>query len=672
MKKKLCIFLAVASLISISSTVCYIINQNNNNTLESNIIELNLKEASKDLLSTDNVEKTLSAISETTPVEKSKIYTQFGFNDEDNCYYMRAAIALKGNIQKVVFTREIIHNGQTSTKDFDVSTIYSGISANGVTQYYDGTQVTSDESYRGDYYWACYTAKYTSSVLAKDDVKITVKINDDENLVDTNVISLADLIDNTAILMKDEVIKYEAEDMINKTPVGAVEESPAASNGKYVGQLEGNDTLQFNHTSNVSDDYSFAIKATNNGTTSHDAFEAIINDNSLGTVNLDDRGSWKDNFYLYSYGKVHINEGDNSIKLKRNNTGNIDYISLSSYLELPTTEQNQTFTIHSLNYQNVLLSLVDSEEQYDTSSFSITLNGNDVQLNSLLNLKPGTNTITINNNDILPTISLTHYETTPTDDNQRIILEAEEGIYGDVSLKKYSNYSGGLGLGDYKGYAYMPIYLDDLSCCNLSVLYSCWKDDLPSKDYYEVYVNNQLYGDSSIFNLGTWDNPGISYFGSIADYLHEGENIIAIKAIQDKIFNLDAVVLQKNKVFDNSVSLKLDVLDALSANAARLTTSITHLEYIKTDISFKVQSTADIDVNISVRYAAEKSQNDSFAINTSSDDNINVNLSATGGWSNYQSTEKYQIHLKKGENTITLKYINGQYNLESLLIEPLN
>lgn len=667
MKKKLCIFLAVASLISISSTVCYIINQNNNNTLESNIIELNLKEASKDLLSTDNVEKTLSAISETTPVEKSKIYTQFGFNNEDNCYYMRAAIALKGNIQKVVFTREIIHNGQTSTKDFDVSTIYSGISANGVTQYYDGTKVTSDESYRGDYYWACYTAKYTSSVLAKDDVKITVKINDDENLVDTNVISLADLIDNTAILMKDEVIKYEAEDMINETLVGAIEESTAASNGKYVGQLEGNDTLQFNHNSNVSDDYSFAIKATNNGTTSADAFEAIINDNSLGTVNLDDRGSWKDNFYLYSYGKVHINEGDNSIKLKRNNTGNIDYISLSSYLELATTEQNQTFTIHSLNYQNVLLSLVDSEEQYDTSSFSITLNGNDVQLNSLLNLKPGTNTITINNNDILPTISLTHYETTPTDDNQRIILEAEEGIYGDVSLKKYSNYSGGLGLGDYKGYAYMPIYLDDLSCCNLSVLYSCYND----LTQYEVYVNNQLYGDSSIYNLETWDNPGISYFGSIADYLHEGENIIAIKAIQDKKFNLDAVVLQKNKVFDNYASLKLDVLDALSPNA-RLTTSITHLEYIKSDVSFKVQSTADTEVNISVIYAAEKSKNDSFAINTSSDDNINVNLSATGGWSNYRSTEKYQIHLKKGENTITLKYINGQYNLESLLIEPLN
>ena len=99
----------------------------------------------------------------------SKIYVQTG-NDNEGNEYLRFATALRGNFSNVKYTRTMVGK---EDKNAIVETVYKGISTtnNGetISSYSNGESLFNyDITSTKDYYWACYTIKYTSRSTFKD------------------------------------------------------------------------------------------------------------------------------------------------------------------------------------------------------------------------------------------------------------------------------------------------------------------------------------------------------------------------------------------------------------------------------------------------------------------------------------------------------------------------
>lgn len=111
-------------------------------------------------------------------VETSKIYTQWATLN-DGSTSLRFAIALKGNIETITFTRsEVI--GLETTKEanvVNVDTVYKSITANNKNYYYTSEGLSEEDN--DSYYWACYTINYSKdSSLKHNNIELSVKIND--------------------------------------------------------------------------------------------------------------------------------------------------------------------------------------------------------------------------------------------------------------------------------------------------------------------------------------------------------------------------------------------------------------------------------------------------------------------------------------------------------------
>lgn len=107
-------------------------------------------------------------------VAYSKIYTQYA--ELENNYVLRFAVAVKGDINSLTFTRARLEGHAEKVKE--VPTVYRGIIANDTTYFYDGLDLTTDESKAGIYYWACYTISYGKSSTLKDaPIDLSLSIN---------------------------------------------------------------------------------------------------------------------------------------------------------------------------------------------------------------------------------------------------------------------------------------------------------------------------------------------------------------------------------------------------------------------------------------------------------------------------------------------------------------
>lgn len=107
-------------------------------------------------------------------VAYSKIYTQYA--ELENNYVLRFAVAVKGDINSLTFTRASLEGHAEKVKE--VPTVYRGIIANDITYFYDGLDLTTDESKAGIYYWACYTISYgKSSTLKETPIDLSLSIN---------------------------------------------------------------------------------------------------------------------------------------------------------------------------------------------------------------------------------------------------------------------------------------------------------------------------------------------------------------------------------------------------------------------------------------------------------------------------------------------------------------
>lgn len=118
-------------------------------------------------------------ISEDETVDVSRTFVQYGIRENNN-YVLRFATAVKGPIEKITYTRtaEGLEDAQKN-----VTHVYQGILSNGSTVYYnpDTQDVTTDEEYKGLYYWACYTVEYyADSTRTALDLTVSATVVDSE------------------------------------------------------------------------------------------------------------------------------------------------------------------------------------------------------------------------------------------------------------------------------------------------------------------------------------------------------------------------------------------------------------------------------------------------------------------------------------------------------------
>ncbi len=111
-------------------------------------------------------------------VSMSKTFVQIGTQTIKGKEYdvMRFATAIKGKIDSISYQRGYVV-GKDDISPKEVVTLYKGIIADGKTYYYNGTSQTTTEEYAGEYYWACYTIRYTTSDLDFYNVPIQIIVN---------------------------------------------------------------------------------------------------------------------------------------------------------------------------------------------------------------------------------------------------------------------------------------------------------------------------------------------------------------------------------------------------------------------------------------------------------------------------------------------------------------
>lgn len=118
--------------------------------------------------------KKLNSENNNSTFKTSKIYKQV----DSTGTYLRFATAIKGNVNSIKYTRTIDGKEEEHTKDFEVSTLYKGIASGENISYFNGRNLF-DEKITGtdDYYWACYTIKFTNETYKNSNINVTLNIN---------------------------------------------------------------------------------------------------------------------------------------------------------------------------------------------------------------------------------------------------------------------------------------------------------------------------------------------------------------------------------------------------------------------------------------------------------------------------------------------------------------
>ena len=111
-------------------------------------------------------------------VDVSRTFVQYGIRENNN-YVLRFATAVKGSIDQITYTRTA-EGREDNIKN--VTHVYQGLLSGEATVYYNPVtqDVTTDESYKGMYYWACYTIEYTSEEAKDLEVSVSATVVDGE------------------------------------------------------------------------------------------------------------------------------------------------------------------------------------------------------------------------------------------------------------------------------------------------------------------------------------------------------------------------------------------------------------------------------------------------------------------------------------------------------------
>lgn len=178
-----------------------------------------LKEYTYDACRNDtNGKSTLRNMVTSDGIEYSQTYIQYA-QDSSGLHYMRFATAFKGSeIDSISYVRSEI-TGQDGTikseEEHSITTIYKYLIANDTKTYYNGSQLVPSETESTlDYYWACFTIRFSTSNYVDSEFSVSLKVNGSttENIRTTSLNSFRkDLYENEYL-----AYKVEGESLANK------------------------------------------------------------------------------------------------------------------------------------------------------------------------------------------------------------------------------------------------------------------------------------------------------------------------------------------------------------------------------------------------------------------------------------------------------------------------
>ena len=189
MKKKLKIFILSSILLT-----GILLNNSNPSVMENNnhtgLIEQALDYNNQTGASVKNIH-----VGQSNSVDVSKTYAQLG--QDQGVYYLRYITAVTGPIKSITYTRT---SERLNVNVYEVSTIYKGVQANEEIVYYDGNSFVTEATEATDnYYFACYTIKFTTDVYLYEDISAYVTVTSESGEIFTSeqkTVSLYEMIEN--------------------------------------------------------------------------------------------------------------------------------------------------------------------------------------------------------------------------------------------------------------------------------------------------------------------------------------------------------------------------------------------------------------------------------------------------------------------------------------------
>ena len=258
-------------------------------------------------------------------LETSKMFTQVGLKNGD--YYLRFATAIKANgnldnISTLNYTRII----EDSTKTAEAKTVYYGIASGEETYYYDGTDLTTDATYKGQYLWTCYTIKFKNASVSnylEKNIQLKLFINGKEEATTT-----------TTLLDNMNKFSFEAEsDSVTYKNCAKPQDGGITTNGTTDGKGRlkvGNGNEGASFTFNINSEYETYLMSSVYVTPFkynyylHNEYSLTVNNekidyqtNEIKDVGKDETlydGVWAKQFVKVDIGMLHLVQGNNTIK----------------------------------------------------------------------------------------------------------------------------------------------------------------------------------------------------------------------------------------------------------------------------------------------------------------------------------------------------------------------
>lgn len=264
-----------------------------------------------------------NAVSES--LETSKMFTQAGLKDGD--YYLRFATAIKANgnldnISTINYTRIIEDN----TKTAEAKTVYYGIASGEETYYYDGTDLTTDAKYKGQYLWTCYTIKFknesVSNYLEKN-IQLKLFINGKEEATTTT--TLLENMNKFSFEAESDSVTYK--DCDNVPEWGGISQNYKIGGQTGIKVENGNKGASF--TFNLNSEYETYLMSSVYVTPFkynyclHNEYSLTVNNEIINyqtkeieNVGKDETlydGVWAKQFVKVDIGMLHLVQGNNTI-----------------------------------------------------------------------------------------------------------------------------------------------------------------------------------------------------------------------------------------------------------------------------------------------------------------------------------------------------------------------
>ena len=311
--KKISIFVLSLSLLALSSI-------NNVSSLHESSLDFNNESGITFKRNANN-----DVTSEET-IDVSNIYVQHGKIDGYDC--LRFATAIKGDVSSINYVRKALDGSNEKTKE--VKTLYKSIIANGDNTYYDGSNLTTEEGYAGNYYWACYTIKFVNDTYKNCDINININV---DKITKTTTANLSKIIDEE----ETNTYYYQAETVAE---LGKGNNYPIVESGRFIGRLNANKgaSVKFNVEANDANNANLyvALNKRDADINFDDSFITYINGVKTSfnvVVNKFTKLNWSE-FNETKLGTINLNKGNNEImfvvKSNASNCFNFDYLKIET------------------------------------------------------------------------------------------------------------------------------------------------------------------------------------------------------------------------------------------------------------------------------------------------------------------------------------------------------